>query len=125
MSATIGGSVAAQVGLAIRTEKLEILSQLIRENPEQLHVKTPLGGQTWLGYAMRLGSVEVVHHLLTLGFDVNEGDPQDNIKPLCEAGYKGSQEKARLLLDAGSTMDTATSVQNPCLPPSWAARRMS
>jgi uncharacterized protein len=101
-----------QIVDAIKSGNLTAVGELIRTNPEQLHFKTPFGGQTWLGYAAGNAPLEMVNELLDLGFDVNEGG-RDNVKPLCDACYKGRLDVVRLLLDAGSVFDTAVSVQNP------------
>lgn len=98
---------------ALKSDDLEALEALIRANPEQLHFKMPTGSQTWLGYAAGHTSLATVQKLLSLGFDVNEGSARDDIKPLSSACDKGRLDVARLLLDAGSVLDTATSVQNP------------
>jgi ankyrin repeat protein len=104
---------ARQMSSAIRCEDLECLTEVVREHPEQLHFNTPMGAQTWLGYAVRMSSIAVVQHLINLGFDVNEGDSRDGVKPICSACYEGRHDVTRLLLDAGSALDTATSAQNP------------
>lgn len=98
---------------ALKSDNLDTLEELIRGNPEQLHFTTPFGAQTWLGYAAGHASLESVKKLLDLGFDVNEGDSREGIKPLCSACDEARLDVVRLLLDAGSTLDTATSVQNP------------
>lgn len=48
-----------------------------------------------------------------MGFDVNEGDDREGVKPLTAACSKGRTDIVQCLLDAGAVMDTATSVQNP------------
>jgi len=98
---------------ALKSDNLEALEELIRGCPEQLHFTTPFGAQTWLGYAAGHASIEAVKKLLALGFNVNEGDAREGIKPLCSACDEARLDVARLLLDAGSTLDTDTSVQNP------------
>ncbi|RYG12565.1 MAG: hypothetical protein EON92_07960 [Burkholderiales bacterium] len=97
---------------AIKREDFQSITELVGRNPDQLHY-TPFGFQTWLGYAAGHSSLAVVEHLLSLGFDVNEGDPRENVKPLCCACFNGQLAVAELLLKAGAVMDTATSVQNP------------
>lgn len=106
-------SVPAKIVNAIKQDDLNQLEQLIRDNPEQLHFKMPVGNQTWLGYAAGYGSVPVVRKLLSLGFDVNEGSAPDDLKPLSSACYENRLNVAQILLDAGSALASATSAQNP------------
>jgi hypothetical protein len=106
-------SLAREIVDAIKLGDAGAIAELIRAHPDQLHFSTPFGAQTWLGYAAGHASLKTVNVLLDLGFDVNEGDARENVKPLCSACFKGRLDVARLLLDAGSVLDTATSVQNP------------
>jgi uncharacterized protein len=106
-------STAAKVMEAIDSGDLQAVKKLIGDNPDQLHFKTPFGGQTWLGYAARSGNFDAVKHLVSLGFDVNEGDPDEDVKPLCQACCTDRAEVVEYLLDSGAVMDTGTSIQNP------------
>ncbi|MBQ0929752.1 ankyrin repeat domain-containing protein [Ideonella alba] len=113
MSAENAKPLMRQVLDAIKQGDLRTLEELVRMNPDQLHFKTPFGFQTWLGYAAGNARLEVVQALLSLGFDANEGTPSDGIKPLSKACEEGRLDNANLLLDAGTVLETATSVQNP------------
>jgi uncharacterized protein len=106
-------SVVAQLLEAIKGNELDALTSLLRLHPDQLHYKTPFGGQTWLGYAASDGSLECVRHLVQLGFDINEADPREGRTPLSQAGYGNRPDVASYLLESGAAIDTTTSARNP------------
>lgn len=106
-------SLPVQIYEAIDQGDLDEIERLIRSNPDHLHFMQPITSQTWLGYAAGYASLAVVQKLLALGFDVNEGSERSGCKPLTSACECNHLDNAVCLLEAGSVMDTATSLQNP------------
>ncbi|HET9334862.1 MAG TPA: ankyrin repeat domain-containing protein [Sphingomicrobium sp.] len=97
---------------AIEASDLTTVRSLFESHPEQLHAYTPFGGGTWLHFAAREGSRDVVEYLLGEGIDINVGD-RDDATPLVSAARGGHYEVVRYLLECGAVMDTSASVRNP------------
>ncbi len=106
-------SIEVHITEAIRHHDMDALRQLFREYPEQLNAHTFFAGQTWIAYAAFEGDLESVKLLLELGADPNKGNKHDNINALTSAAQGSSVEIVRLLLEAGTVMDTSASVRNP------------
>jgi uncharacterized protein len=102
-----------QIVEAIKGEDCEAIERLFHENPDQVSAFTPIGGQTWLGYAAQLGKLEAVKALVSVGLDVNQGDKHDGDKPLGSAAANNHYDVAAYLLSAGAVMDVSLSVRNP------------
>lgn len=102
-----------QIVEAIKAEDCGAIKRLFHENPDQVSTFTPIGGQTWLGYAAQLGKLEAVKTLASVGLDVNQGDKHDGDKPLGSAAANNHYDVAAYLLRAGSAMDVSSSVRNP------------
>ena len=94
------------------TKNANDLFALINANPGQTTLFTPIGAQTWLGYAAQLGKLESVKALLEIGIDVNLGDKRDGSRPICSAACGDNFEVVKHLLDSGAELDTSTSLRN-------------
>lgn len=102
-----------QIVEAIKGEDCAAIERLFRENPDQVSAFTPMGGQTWLGYAAQLGKLESVKTLVKVGLDVNQGDKHDGDKPLGSAAANNHYDVVAYLLSAGAVIDVSLSVRNP------------
>lgn len=106
-------SVFMQIVESIRSEDCGAIERLLHENPEQMVAFTPIGGQTWLGYAAQLGKLEAVKTLVKLGLDMNKGDKHDGDSPIGSAAANDHYDVVEYLLRAGAVMDVSLSVRNP------------
>lgn len=102
-----------EMSAAIREHDLPRLREAFINFPDLVDIYTPFGAGTWLHFAAREGAFEIVKYLLDYGFDINEGDKDDDITPLCSACQGGHYEIVKYLLDHGAVMDTSASVRNP------------
>lgn len=100
------------IALAIDAGDAEKVRALFREHPEQLHAFTPFAGGTWLHYAARDSTLEMVKLLLEIGFDVNIPAREGELA-LSRAAVGGHFDIAEHLLDQGSAMDVGSSSRNP------------
>jgi len=88
------------------------VDSLLNEFPEMLKLQVPSFG-SWLHYAAAHGNLEIVKHLISLGFDLNARDKRGEQTPLNKAAVNGNVEIAKYLLSQGATLDTSSSVVNP------------
>ena len=100
------------MSIAIDSGDTAAVRALFREHPEQLHAFTPFAGKTWLHYAARSSTLEMVKLLIEIGFDVDTPD-RDGTTALNSAAVGGHLAIAAYLLDQGGTMDVSSSVRNP------------
>ena len=107
-----GQSVPAKIVDAIKNEDGETLRGLFSDNPDHIEFYTPVGSQTWLGYAAQTGKLEAVKILLDIGFDINVGDKRENVKPICSAA-RGHYDVVKFLIEKGADLDVSLSVRNP------------
>ncbi|MBC6982226.1 ankyrin repeat domain-containing protein [Caulobacter sp. 17J80-11] len=97
---------------AIRNGSLDQLQRLFTDHPEMVAFRVP-GFGTWLHYASAHGTVEIVKHLVSSGFDVNAPDHLGQGRPIECAASKGNVDIVRYLLDCGATLDIDEPVRNP------------
>lgn len=97
---------------AVNASDLAAIRQLFTGHPEQLHVQTFFGGQTWLGYAAQKGQLAVIQTLAALGADIN-CPGREGIRPIVVAANFGQVEVAAWLLSRGAVLDSDESVRNP------------
>ncbi|MBA4082775.1 MAG: hypothetical protein C0456_20135 [Hyphomonas sp.] len=98
---------------AIDSGDVEVVRQIIRKHPEQRDVFTPFAGGTWLHYAAGESEPEIVLELLDLGFPVNAKAKHDGEVALVRAASAGRPQNVKVLLSAGSEIDSSASVRNP------------
>lgn len=98
---------------AIDAADLKQTEALFRQHPEQLEVFTPFAGGTWLHYAARESSLDMVSLLVDIGFDVNVGDRWEGASPLTRAAVGGKYDIVEYLLDKGAALDVSTAARNP------------
>lgn len=98
---------------AIDSRDSATVRAIFLKHPEQSDVFTPFAGGTWLHYAARESTAEIVEVLLNLGLDPNRGDRWEGRLPLTDASRSGDVAKTKCLLDNGSRIDVSTSVRNP------------
>ena len=98
---------------AIVRHDLEELKSAFVKFPDKIEIYTPFGAGTWLHFAANQGAFEIVKYLLEHGFEINEGDKDDGIRPLDSACSGGHYEVAKYLLDHGAVMDVDKSIRNP------------
>ncbi|MGH6613396.1 ankyrin repeat domain-containing protein [Sphingomonas sp.] len=102
-----------KISQAIRDRNLPALKELFASEPEQVAAFTPFAGGTWLHYAAREGDSDAVSLLLSLGLDANIGDAREGRAAICDAALGGHEDVVRILLSAGSGLDTSEPVRNP------------
>lgn len=102
-----------KISTAIRNRNFSALKELLSAEPEQIRAYTPFGGGTWLHYAAGEGDVDAVRLLLSLGSDVNVGDFREGRRAICDASMFGHENVVKVLLGAGSKLDTSESIRNP------------
>src|SRR5438128_3188946 len=102
-----------KISSAIRSRDFSALKELLIAEPAQIRAFTPFAGGTWLHYAARESDIDAVRLLLSLGLDVNVGDAREGRAAICDASLGGHEEVVRVLLDAGSRLDTSEPVRNP------------
>ncbi|MEZ6140831.1 MAG: ankyrin repeat domain-containing protein [Zavarzinella sp.] len=96
---------------AIKQGQLDIVEQLIGDNPSALHICTPFG--TWLQDAASCGQISILRWLVNKGLDVNFFNDSNEYPPLCKACAKGHFEVVKTLIDLGAAMDVSDSIRNP------------
>lgn len=97
---------------AIDLSDLRLLDQIFRQDPQIRNGPAPgIGG--WLHYAAYEGKREVVEHLISEGFEINEKDTWDGVTALNSAALGGHYDTVKYLLDRGAAIDTSTSARNP------------
>jgi len=90
---------------AAATGRADRLDQLLAEDPEARHARTP-EGFTPLGLAAFLGGPHVVRVLLDHGADADDdADNQFGVRPVNAAAASHDHETMRLLLEAGADPD--------------------
>jgi ankyrin repeat protein len=94
-----------QLYSAVEKGNLDWIRELITNN--RLLIKE-VSGMLLLCEAVKAENIDVVRLLIELGAEVNDEDRimYDNEIPLSIACYRGKFEIARLLIDAGATIDT-------------------
>ncbi|HKY22528.1 MAG TPA: ankyrin repeat domain-containing protein [Vicinamibacterales bacterium] len=104
---------AAQIARAIKDRDIDGLRRLLSDHPEQVASFTPIGAQTWVGYAAQVGNLPAVELLAHVGADLSRGDERENSAPICSAAFGNHQDVVTYLLKAGVPLDTSMSVRNP------------
>ncbi|MEY8195429.1 MAG: ankyrin repeat domain-containing protein [Cycloclasticus sp.] len=105
-------NIALQIAEAIKTEDEAKILILFKDNPGQVEVFTPFGGQTWLGYASQIGKIVSLKTLVDVGISVNRGDKRDNRLPICSAAANDHIDIVVFLLKSQTVLDVSLSVRN-------------
>jgi|688.fasta_scaffold461813_2 ankyrin repeat protein len=96
---------------AIRNSQNKEAIDLLSANPLVLKMWTPYG--SWLQDASRQNNLELAKWLIDRGLDIDAYNDSNEWPPLAIACAKGHFEMVHLLLNAGASIDTATSLVNP------------
>lgn len=110
--AAMSKSLPAMISDALNASDLPAIRQLFTAHPDQLHVQTFFGGQTWLGYAAQKGQLAVIQALAAMGADINRPG-REGVRPIVVAARFGQADVATWLLAQGAVLDTDASVRNP------------
>jgi ankyrin repeat protein len=88
---------SARAHEAIRANDIAAVKALFTQDPSRLHEVGPFG--TWLHYAARVSSVEIVAFFVREGMNINVTHPRDGGTPLLEAASVGNEDVAKYLLE--------------------------
>ena len=97
---------------AIDEGDIDQLRSLFVHFPDFVNWEVP-GFGTWLIYASRFASVDVLNFLINAGFDVNALNNRGDAGTLEGAAQEASVENTAFLLNRGATIRTESSTLNP------------
>ncbi|NBJ71365.1 MULTISPECIES: ankyrin repeat domain-containing protein [Clostridia] len=102
---------AKDIRKAIKNGQLDIVEELLKEEPEMLTWVTPFG--TWLHIAAAHGELEIVEYLNKAGLDVNSEGGTFSTNALERAASKGHLDIVQYLINKNIEMDISEPDRNP------------